>query len=58
MLFMIGGGLFGLIAACGVLVFGAITNRTFLSEDSLERVLGLPVLGSMPLWERNQQWLE
>jgi len=58
MLFMVGGMVVGLIAAFGVLVFAAVMNRTFISEDSLERVLGLPVLGSMPLWERNQQWLE
>jgi capsular polysaccharide biosynthesis protein len=47
--FAVGGILAGLISACGVMVFVTITNRTFLSDESLERYLGLPVLGSMPL---------
>lgn len=47
--YIVGGTLLGLFSAAGVLVIGVVTNRTFISEESLERRLGLPVLGSVPL---------
>jgi len=48
-LLAVGGALAGLISACGVVILATITNRNFLSEGALERFLGLPVLGSIPL---------
>jgi len=57
LLFMVGGTLIGLICACGVVVFAVITNRSFLSDEAVERALGLPVLGSVPIHEANRQWL-
>lgn len=51
----VGGALAGLIAAAGVLIFAVLTNRTFLSEGSAERFLGLPVLGSVPLRQPDYQ---
>jgi uncharacterized protein involved in exopolysaccharide biosynthesis len=57
LLFLVGGILAGLISAAGVLVLAAITNRSFMSEESIERALALPVLGSIPMRERNQDWL-
>ena len=49
LLLLAGGMLSGLIAAAGVMMLAILTNRTFLSEGSVERFLGLPVLGSVPL---------
>ncbi len=56
-LFMIVGTLVGLAAAGATLLFAVITNRTFLDEDAVERVLGLPVLGSMLMRPDSRQWL-
>ena len=55
LLSIVGGALAGLIAAAGVLIFAVLTNRTFLSEGSAERFLGLPVLGSVPLRQPDYQ---
>jgi capsular polysaccharide biosynthesis protein len=49
LLLLVAGTLAGLIAAAGVVLMAMLTNRTFLSEGSVERFLGLPVLGSVPL---------
>jgi uncharacterized protein involved in exopolysaccharide biosynthesis len=56
-LYLVAGVLAGLIAAAGVLILASLTNRTFISEESLERFLGLPVLGSVPLRAPNYQRL-
>ncbi len=57
LVFMIVGALAGLAAASGVLILAIITNRTFLDENAVERVLGLPVLGSMSIRPNDRQWL-
>jgi uncharacterized protein involved in exopolysaccharide biosynthesis len=49
LLLLVAGTITGFIAAAGVVLIAVITNRTFLSEGSVERFLGLPVLGSVPL---------
>ena len=43
------GLLLGVFAAGGVVMLGMLTNRTVLTEDSLQRWLGLPVLASLPM---------
>ena len=51
-----GGGLVaGLLAAGGVILASILTNRTLASEDAAERLLGLPVLVSMPLEGRRSR---
>ena len=57
LIFMIVGVLAGLGAASSVLILAVVTNRTFLDEDAVERVLGLPVLGSMSMRPNDRQWL-
>jgi polysaccharide biosynthesis protein PslE len=46
--FLGGGLMIGLIAAAGIVVFAIITNNTFVTIESVERVLKLPVLMSVP----------
>lgn len=48
LLFVAGGLLLGLMAAGGVVVLSLLTNKTVLTEDALERLVGLPVLVSIP----------
>ncbi len=43
------GVLLGAFAAGGVVMLGLLTNRTVLTEDALQRWLGLPVLASLPM---------
>ena len=38
----------GLIMAAGVIVFAIVTNNTFITIESVERVLQLPVLMAVP----------
>jgi len=54
--FMVCGTIAGLAAACGILMFAVITNRTVLDENALSRSLRLPVLGSMSLRQSNRDW--
>ncbi len=49
MILVVGGVIAGLIAAAGVLLLSGVTNRTFLTENAVERYTGLPVLGSVAL---------
>ena len=48
LLFVAGGLMIGLIAAAGVLVFAVVTNNTFVTIESVERILKVPVLMSVP----------
>jgi uncharacterized protein involved in exopolysaccharide biosynthesis len=48
LLFIAGGLIIGLIMAAGVIVFAVITNNTFITIESVERVLQLPVLMAVP----------
>ena len=57
LVFMIVGTLAGFVAASGVLFSAIVTNRTFFDEESVERVLGLPVLGTMLMRPNDRQWL-
>ncbi len=53
---LIGAGiLLGLIAAAGVVVFSIITTTVVLTEQGLQYLLGIPVLGSLPLVPRSQR---
>jgi capsular polysaccharide biosynthesis protein len=57
LLFLGSGLLIGFIASVGVLVFSLITNRTFFSEEAVERISGLPVLASVRLGLPHQRSL-
>ena len=48
LLFIAGGMMIGLIMAAGVIVFAIVTNNTFITIESVERVLQLPVLMAVP----------
>ena len=48
LLFLAGGILLGLLAAGGVVVVAVMTGTTVMTEDGLERLLGLPVLLALP----------
>jgi polysaccharide biosynthesis protein PslE len=48
LLFIAGGMMIGLIMAAGVVVFAVVTNNTFITIESVERVLQLPVLMAVP----------
>ena len=47
-LFIGGGLLLGLIAASGLMIFAVVTNNTFVTIESVERILKLPVLMTVP----------
>ena len=47
--FMVFGALFGLFSAGCVLVFATLSNTILVTEENVERILGLPVLVSVPL---------
>lgn len=52
-LYLVAGGLVaGLFAAFAVAVFSVLTNRSVVNADSVERLVGLPVLVSLPLLGR------
>jgi uncharacterized protein involved in exopolysaccharide biosynthesis len=44
--------LLGLLSAGGVVVISVLLNKTVVTEDAAERLLGMPVLVSMPLRSR------
>ena len=48
LLFVAGGILLGLLAAGGVVLVAVLTGNTVVTEDGLERLLGLPVLLALP----------
>jgi uncharacterized protein involved in exopolysaccharide biosynthesis len=48
LLFVAGGIIIGLIMAAGVIVIAVITNNTFVTIESVERILQLPVLMAVP----------
>ncbi len=48
LLFVAGGLVIGMILASGVIIFAIITNNTFVTIESVERVLQLPVLMAVP----------
>src|SRR5689334_19574817 len=48
LLFLAGGSVIGMIMAAGVIIFAVITNNTFVTIESVERVLQLPVLMAVP----------
>lgn len=48
LLFIAGGLLLGLLAAGGVVIVAVLTGNTVVTEDGLERLLGLPVLLALP----------
>ena len=51
-IFLGAGVLVGLLFAGGIGLAAVLTNRTVMTEDAAERLLGLPVLVSMPLRDR------
>ena len=53
--FAVVGVLVGLFSAGCVLVWAILTNRTIVTEEGVERMLGLPVLVSVPLLVRRYQ---
>jgi capsular polysaccharide biosynthesis protein len=52
LLFVAGGVFMGILAAGGMLVFTVVTSNIFVTEQSVERLLGLPVLVTVPLLRR------
>ena len=46
--YLIGGLLIGLVAAAGMLVYTLVFRETLITVESVERVIGLPVLASVP----------
>jgi uncharacterized protein involved in exopolysaccharide biosynthesis len=52
LLFVAGGVFMGILAAGGMLVFSVVTSNIFVTEQSVERLLGLPVLVTVPLLRR------
>ena len=48
LIFLAGGLMIGMILASGVIIFAVITNNTFVTIESVERVLQLPVLMAVP----------
>ena len=48
LLFIAGGMMIGFIMSAGVIVFAVVTNNTFITIESVERVLQLPVLMAVP----------
>ncbi len=53
--FAVIGGLIGLFSAGLVMVIATLTNGTLVTEENVERMLGLPVLVSVPLLTRQRQ---
>ena len=49
LLFIAGGILLGLLGAGGIVVLAVLTGNTVVTEDGLERLLGLPVLLALPV---------
>ncbi len=49
LLFIAGGLLLGLLGLGGVIVIAVLTGNTVVTEDGLERLLGLPVLLALPV---------
>ena len=49
LLFIAGGVLLGLLGAGGIAVAAVLTGNTVVTEDGLERLLGLPVLLALPV---------
>ncbi len=49
LLFIAGGILAGLLGAGGIVVVAVLTGNTVVTEDGLERLLGLPVLLALPI---------
>ena len=47
-----GGVLLGLLGAGATVVFSIVTANTLVTEDGVERLLGLPVLLSLPVASR------
>ena len=52
LVFAAGGMLAGLLLAGGVAVLAVLTDRTLATEDAAERLLGLPVLATLPFETR------
>ncbi len=52
LIFGAAGVLLGLLLAASVVVIGILTNKTIISEDTIERLLGLPVLAALPVRSR------
>lgn len=46
--FILGGLLAGLLGAAGVLVYTLVFRQTLITVESVERIIGLPVLASLP----------
>ena len=49
LLFIAGGILLGLLGGGGIVVIAVLTGNTVVTEDGLERLLGLPVLLALPV---------
>jgi uncharacterized protein involved in exopolysaccharide biosynthesis len=48
LMFVAGGIIIGMIMAAGVLIIAVVTNNTFVTIESVERILQLPVLMAVP----------
>jgi capsular polysaccharide biosynthesis protein len=47
--FLAGGVLVGILLAGGMIVLSVVTNNTVVTEDAVERLIGLPVLVAVPM---------
>ena len=52
LIFAAGGLLAGLLGAGAIVLFGMLTDQTLATEDAAERLIGLPVLASLPMRKR------
>jgi uncharacterized protein involved in exopolysaccharide biosynthesis len=52
--FILGGFLIGLIGAGGTLVYMLVFRQTLITVESVERMIGLPVLASVPAGNDNR----
>ena len=51
--YIIGGLLIGLVGAAGMLIYTLVFRETLITVESVERVIGLPVLASVPAGNDN-----
>src|SRR5882672_10680317 len=51
---ILGGFLIGLIGAAGMLVYTLVFRQTLITVESVERIIGLPVLASVPAGNDNR----
>jgi uncharacterized protein involved in exopolysaccharide biosynthesis len=52
--FILGGFLIGLIGTAGMLIYTLVFRQTLITVESVERLIGLPVLASVPVGNDNR----